>query len=156
MLSRIVAGRAAAMAGLLLAVAVASGCAAGVKWEFTSFQEAQQKAAQENKPTFVYLRSWYLVECTKFEEETLKDPEVLAETQQVVCVPLDFDCDQVLAKQWSITSVPAFVIVSPKGELLARAQGVIGRAVTLEALRAACKGQATALPKPPNPEAPLP
>ena len=92
-------------------------------------------AVRTDRPVFVYFRSWYSVECTHFEENVLKDPEILAETATMVCVPLDFDWDRPLAQQWDLGAVPAFVIVTPDGRVLAKGQAPLTREMLLEAFR---------------------
>jgi hypothetical protein len=122
---------------LLLATLLLTGCNSGIRWEGPTYQDAQATARRGHKLIFVYFRSWYLVECTEFEEKLLKDPEVLAETRGMVCVALDFDWDQPLAQQWRLKAVPAFAILAPGGELLARQQAPITREDLLRAIRAA-------------------
>ena len=123
---------------LLAAVAVLlTGCNGGVHWEGPTFPDAQARARRANKLTFVYFRSWYLVECTDFEEKVLKDPQVLAETRDLVCVALDFDWDQPLALKWQLKVAPAFAVVAPSGKVLARQQAPVTRADLLRDIRAA-------------------
>lgn len=123
--------------GLLLLALISGGCAAGVQWEIGPYADMQRRAAAADKLTFIYFRSWYLVECTQFEENVLKDPEVLAELRSVVAVPLDFDYDQPLAQQWGIDDRPAYVIVSPDRTVLSRNQIPITKQELLEDLRGA-------------------
>ena len=114
-----------------------AGCNGGVRWEGPTFPDAQAAARRANKLTFVYFRSWYLVECTDFEEKVLKDPQVLAETRTMVCVALDFDWDRPLALQWQLNAVPAFAIAAPGGKVLARQRAPITRDDLLRDIRAA-------------------
>lgn len=94
--------------------------------------------------TFVYFRSWYLRECTDFEENILKSPDVLAESRKLVCVPLDYDWDRDLARDWGLDAVPAYVLVSPSGEVLSKAQHPIAPQQLLQDIRAALASQSTA------------
>ncbi len=130
----------------LLLVLLLSGCKAGLRWDFVPYPDAQAKARAAGKATLVYFRSWYLVECTEFEEKILKDPEVLAETRDMVCVPLDYRWDRPLAEEWGISRVPALAITAPDGELLARQQAPITRAEVLSAMRTAKQTIARARP----------
>jgi hypothetical protein len=126
--------------GQVLALAVAlglAGCNGGIHWQGPMFADAYAAARRAHKLTFVYFRSWYLVECTDFEEKVLKNPEVLAETRSMVCCVLDFDWDRPLAQQWRLKSVPAFAIVAPSGELLARQAAPITREELLRGIRSA-------------------
>jgi len=120
--------------------AVMAGCGGGIHWQGPTFPEARARACRTNQLTFVYFRSWYLVECTDFEERVLKDPAVLSETRDMVCVALDFDWDRPLAQQWELNAVPAFAIVAPNGEVLCRRQAPITRDELLAALRSAKSG----------------
>jgi hypothetical protein len=123
-------------AALLVALGLA-GCNGGIHWQGPTFTDAYGTARRAHKLTFVYFRSWYLVECTDFEEKVLKNPEVLAETRDMVCCVLDFDWDRPLAQQWRLKSGPAFAIVAPGGELLARQAAPITREELLRAVRSA-------------------
>ncbi len=120
---------------MLLSVVLVAGCNHGVRWEFGSYADAHRVAGASNRVTFVYFRNWYSVECTNFEEQVLKDPEVLAETNDMVCVPLELDWDRPLAQQWQLTAAPAFVIVAPDGNVLARGQAPFNRDELLKVMR---------------------
>lgn len=136
---------AACVVAVLLAVGMlgASGCSSrGVVWELRKYEDAQELGRKSGKLTFVYFRSWYLVECTNFEEQVLKTPEVLLQTRGMICVPLDFNWDRSLAGEWGLTQVPAFALVSPAGDVLVRKQAPITRAELLAAFREA-KAQMT-------------
>jgi len=134
------------------ALAVLGGCGGGVNWRIGSYRNAHELAERENKLTFAYFRNWYSVDCTNVEEQVLKDPTVLAETQTMVCFPLEGDYDRPLAKAWELSAVPAFVIVAPDGRVLARRQSPITRDDVLAAIRSA---RATwAAPRPPASSAP--
>jgi hypothetical protein len=121
----------------LLVLLGLTGCNRGIHWQGPTFPDAQALARRDHRLTFVYFRSWYLVECTDFEEQTLKNPEVLAETRDIVCVVLDYDWDQPLAQQWRLKTVPAFAIVAPDGNLLVRQSAPITREELLRAIRSA-------------------
>jgi len=96
-----------------------AGCTPGVRWEVGAFQEVFARTSRQHKLTFVYFRNWYSIECTNFEEKVLKNVEVLFETTTMVNIPLDFDYDRVLAEQWDIAAVPAYVLLAPDGQVLA-------------------------------------
>lgn len=128
------------MLALPIAIAVAGcGSGPGVRWQGPSYRDAEAVAARTGQLVFVYFRSWYMVDCTQFEEQVLKDPEVLAETEDLVCVALDFDYDRALARQWQLDDRPAYVIVDPDEEVLARDQAPITREELLKGMRAAKK-----------------
>jgi hypothetical protein len=136
----------------LACVALLTGCSEGIRWEGPTYPDAQALARRTSRLTFVYLRRWYLVECTDFEEKVLKDPAVLAETRSLVCVPLDYDWDRPLAEQWKLTVAPAFAIVAPSGQVLVRQQAPISRDELLQAFReakAAFASSTQPVPRPP-------
>ena len=122
---------------LLLSLLACVGCARGVRWELDSLPNVQVRARAEDKPVFAYFRCWYLVACTQFEEQVLLDPEVLAQTDLMICVPLNFDYDKPLADKWRLGAAPAYVILAPDGRLLARDQAPITRDDMLAGFRAA-------------------
>lgn len=121
----------------ILLAAVGCGGGPGVRWQGPSYRDAEAVAERTGQLVFVYFRSWYMVDCTKFEEQILKDSEVLAETQDLVCVALDFDYDRALARQWQLDDRPAYVIVDPDEQVLARDQTPITREELLRGMRAA-------------------
>ncbi len=110
--------------GLLIVLGV-SGCQRGVRWKVGSPSAGLTEGERQNKPTFVYFRNWYSVECTEFEEQVLKHPDVLRETDAIVCVPLEYDWDRPLAKEWGLDRVPSYAIIAPDGRMLSRAEAPI-------------------------------
>lgn len=139
----------------LLSATLLVGCSEGIRWRAFTYPDAAAAARADRKLTFVYFRSWYSVECTHFEEEVLKNRAVLAETQSMVCVPLDFDHDRMLApqsltRQWGLQKVPAFAIVTPEGQVLEQAEAPITLSGLLDAIRAAkAKSAGSTQPAPP-------
>jgi thioredoxin-related protein len=124
--------------GLLLPVVIfVTGCQPGVQWRLGRFEDARIQAQAQRQLTFVYFRTWYSVECTRFEEEVLKQPRVLEALKGLVAVPLEYDADRDLAQRWSLTQVPAFAIVDPSGNVLASGQGVVSADVLLAAIERA-------------------
>jgi hypothetical protein len=123
-----------AAAMLIAALAAASGCQPGVQWRLGPYEDARVQAQTQRQLTFVYFRTWYSVECTRFEEDVLKQPRVLEALKGLVAVPLEYDVDRNLAQRWGLTQVPAFAIVGPSGNVLASGQGVVSVEVLLAAI----------------------
>jgi hypothetical protein len=122
------------------------GCQPGVRWRLGPFADGHAVARSENRLAFTYFRNWYSVECTRFEEDILKHPDVLAATAEFVCIPLEYDIDRALAQRWGISDVPAFVIVDPSGSVVARGGGpftVAGVLATLQGASQAFHGGAS-------------
>jgi hypothetical protein len=112
-----------------------AGCAPAVPWQFGRYEDVQRRSADANQLFFVYFRNWYLKECTDFEENVLKQPEVLRELRSMICTPLDFDWDRARADRWGVSAVPACVIVAPDGAVLAVEQTPIIAEQLLSTLR---------------------
>ncbi len=141
------AGRRAWLCVLLACGAgLGGGCARGVHWRIGTFEEAHREAQRTDQLTLVYFRSWYLVECTEFEERVLRDPAVLAESDRMVCVPLDFDWDRRLAERWELEDVPAVAVVGPHGEVLAKHGGPLTKTELLALIETARAGLERAAP----------
>lgn len=137
--SRLHAGTTAAF---VCALVLLPGCARGVRWELGRYEEVHRQAQAADQLTFAYFRNWYSVACTNFEEQILKDPDVLTLTDTMVCVPLDFDYDRSLARNWGVDRVPAFVIVAPDGRVRAWGQAPLTRQDVVDAINRARAQQA--------------
>jgi hypothetical protein len=124
---------------LILAAAGAVGCSSGVHWRGIEFNSVHAASRREQKLTFVYMRSPYLVECTRFEDAVLLDPAVrgVLNGGDFNPVPLDFSWDWRLAERWGLERPPAYAIVGPDDELLAHGFGEITVAQLLDALNGA-------------------
>ncbi|MBN2447064.1 MAG: hypothetical protein JXO22_10075 [Phycisphaerae bacterium] len=105
-------------------------------WRGYTFSDVQELSRTEGKLTFVYLRDWTSLACTEFEDTVLLDPDVLAATADLNCVPLQWDTlvDMPLAEMWGIERVPAFVILDSRGRMLQSGQGDVTRERLLEAI----------------------
>jgi len=105
-----------------------------VQWRLGPYEDARAQAQAQQRLNFVYFRTWYSVECTRFEEDVLMQPRVVEALRSLVAVPLEYDVDRDTARRWSITQVPSFAIVDPSGKVLASAQGVVSADVLLAAI----------------------
>lgn len=121
----------------LLIFFCATGCAPGIAWELNTYEHVHEQSQRENRVTFVYFRHWALPECTRFEEDVLKSPEVLAASREFNCVPLDFHWDRPLAQGWGVASAPAVVLVAPTDKVLNVLQGKITKEALLDAMAGA-------------------
>lgn len=130
--------------GLVFALAGLTGCSGTIRWRsYHEFEPVLEESRQAGKATFVYLRSWYLVQCTKFEDEVLRDPAVVKATQPMNCIMLDFDNSSRLTRAWGLTEAPAFVVFGPEGALRGSGSGRISRESLLAALRGAAQPAAS-------------
>lgn len=118
-------------------VAISTGCAPGIEWRDFKYEPVREIAQRDQRPIFVYFRHWAAVACTKFEDEVLKDPAILAESRKFHCVPLAFDWDRELAEKFGVREIPGVAIVDPNGRVITRLQGTISRDDLLKEMRRA-------------------
>jgi hypothetical protein len=113
----------APLMALSLLMLCATGCAPSINWQVGWYHDIHPQAAAAEKLTFVYFKSYFVPECTPFEEEQLKNPDVLNELNaddEIVCIPLTDHWNAELIAAWRIERLPAYVIVAPEGDVLAR------------------------------------
>ena len=122
---------------LLSFAVLCTGCAPGIDWRDFKYEPVREIAQRDQRLMFVYFRHWAAVACTKFEEEVLKDPAILAESRDFCCVPLAFDWDRELAEQFGVREIPGVAIVDPAGRVVTRLQGAISRDDLLKEMRRA-------------------
>jgi hypothetical protein len=112
------------------------GCA-GFRWQGRHFDLVHADARRDNRLTFVYLRNWYMVECTEFEEYVLNTEPVRDLLADTYCVKIEYDWSETLVKRWNVGEPPAFVIVDPQGEVVARSDAARTLDAVVEAIRQA-------------------
>jgi hypothetical protein len=135
--------------GLLFAL-LTCGCGAEIRWRTEpEFAPVFAESQRDQKLTFVYFRSWYLVQCTEFEDTVLRHAEVVRETRPMNCVKLDFDANSMLARRWGLAEAPAYAVIDPGGQPLSRAYGRITREQLLASLRQAISSRAASQPSAP-------
>jgi len=122
---------------LILLTVVTGGCAPEIAWRGVVFDPVFADAQRDNRLTFVYLRNWYMPECTRFEESVLNTPEVIQATADCYAAKLEFDWSQEYARRWGVSAPPAVVILDPQGRVLARVDGTVDKTRLLDALRRA-------------------
>lgn len=123
-----------------------TGCAPGILWRNYVYEPVHTDAVRDQKPVLVYFRHWASVECTKFEEQVLKDPRVREATVGFYCVPLQIDWDHLLAERWGIPDPPGVVLLTPDERVLARLSGEISIDQLLGAMRSAAAGTTQSAP----------
>jgi hypothetical protein len=119
------------------ALLLLTGCGGGIHWRFVALDDALATARAQNKLAFVYFRTFWSVPCTEFENQVLLRDPVLAETRDMVCVPLNYDLDRPIAERWGLREVPSFAIVAPDQTVLASGAGRISETALLSSFRSA-------------------
>lgn len=122
---------------LLIATSVTQMGCAGFRWHGLHFESVHADARRDNRLTFVFLRNWYMVECTEFEEHVLNTQPVRDLLADTYCVKIEYDRSEPLIKRWNVGEPPAFVIVDPKGEVVARNGAARTLDAAVEAIRQA-------------------
>jgi hypothetical protein len=118
-----------------LTLAIAAGCAPEIRWRGYVFDAVFADARRDSRLTFVYLRNWYMPECTEFENSVLNAPEVIEATADCYCAKLEYDWAQSYAQRWNVPKPPAVVILDPEGRVLERVVGPVDVPGLLEALQ---------------------
>jgi hypothetical protein len=122
---------------MLAAALSLTGCQEGIHWQALWYPDAQARSRSQNTLMFIYFFEWGSVDCTHFDQDVLSKPEVLAETRDMFCVPLVSHWDAPLMAQFGLDRIPAFAVVAPDGQLLARGQGPVALNDLLSAIRGA-------------------
>lgn len=132
-------GPAAALAWLAVMLGGLLGCQAGVQWDYVQFRPAYAQSRETGQPLFVYFRDWASPRSTVFEDEVLLDPAVLAETENYICVVLQWNTpsDQPIASEFGVEEIPGVALVSAERRVLASLDGEIALENLLAAMRAA-------------------
>lgn len=84
---------------------------------------AQDSARTGNTAVFVAFVSRGCVYCTRMEREILTDPKIEQSVNRFVPVRLDLADAPELAARYEVDGVPAYRIIMPDGEVIARTSG---------------------------------
>lgn len=123
-----------ALIALLAFAALCAGCAPEIRWRGLLYDAVHADARRDGRPTFTYLRAWYLPACTRFEDTILKDPEIVAASDGFYAALIEFDSARHLTDQWGVQRPPAVVILDPESNVLAKLEGDISKAALLAAM----------------------
>jgi thioredoxin-related protein len=95
-----------------------------------NFDQAVEKASTENKKIFIYGHTDWCGYCRKMEKSTFKEKEV-NDFMNANFVSLNYDLEKGegihIAAKYGLKSYPAYVLLSPKGELLSKTGGYINQ-----------------------------
>lgn len=133
------ARRAAGWLGLAL-LALATGCGPSIRWRTYVYDVGLDEARREGKPMFVYLRNWYLPECTRFEDNVLKNAAVVSATGDLYAVFLEADWSTHLMQAWTLQRTPAVAVLTAGGELVSASDDLQTTADLLDFLVVAREG----------------
>ena len=91
--------------------------AKNTKWS-VSYQDSLEKAQLEKKPVLIKFEASWCVWCEKMEKEVFTDPEIIKELDKFVCVKIDVDKQENIAKAYKIKSLPRTIIINTYGEIV--------------------------------------
>jgi thioredoxin-related protein len=84
---------------------------------------ALQKAQADGKPVLIEFSAPWCPYCRQMENKTFKDQQVEGSLQQFERVAVNIDHNASLAAQHGVSGIPAFVILDPQGEEVAKTSG---------------------------------
>lgn len=88
-----------------------------------SFEDALQKSKESGRPIVVIFGASWCQWCRKLESETLTESRVMNRLENYVYLKVDADTERKLAEKFSISGLPAMVILDSDGHVLKRDQG---------------------------------
>ncbi len=84
----------------------------------TSYQESLEQAKATKQPVLIKFEASWCVWCEKMENEVFTDPEVIKELEKFVCVKIDVDKQENIAKAYKIKSLPRTIIINTYDEIV--------------------------------------
>lgn len=95
-----------------------------VNW-VTNYDAALKTAAQTNRPILLAFKAGWCGPCKWMDREVFSKPAVGKALSTWVPVHVDIDSQSRLARQYDITGVPTFVMLSSAGKELGRTSGAM-------------------------------
>jgi thioredoxin-like negative regulator of GroEL len=87
------------------------------------YEAGMRAARQQGRPVMVYFKSASCVLCKKLDREVYADPEVIALSQEFVCVKVDGDRRRDLVRRHRVRGYPTILFLDPQGRRLNRVVG---------------------------------
>ncbi|CAN5469295.1 hypothetical protein BH23VER1_BH23VER1_01120 [soil metagenome] len=89
----------------------------------TDHKGALAEAAESVRPILVVFGAGWCPHCKRFEETTLKDPEIQALANRFVRLALDYDEHAYLVAKFGLRGVPSTLMLDPDGRRVATLNG---------------------------------
>ena len=108
-----------------------------IRWQ-KDYNAALKAAQKSGKPLLIDFKAKWCAPCDVMEKVVWSRPDIIALTEEFVCVSVDFDRDLATVSHFGVSSVPHVVFTDPWGNMLAFDHGFV-RGTTENALRLAMK-----------------
>jgi len=93
----------------------------------TDFSQAEELAAEQNKPIVLYFWTTWCTYCEDYNRQVYSDQTVQSHLDEFVLVAVNLDNDgpeaSRLQRKYNVNYPPQHVIVTPEGEVLTRISG---------------------------------
>jgi len=114
----------------------AAGEAKPIEW-FTSYEEGMKVAADEGWPVMIDLYADWCGPCKMLDEQTWPDPAVQKLADKFVCIKVNVDENEQVAKDYGATSIPLVVFLKSDGTKIDESVGFRGPTEMAKAMEAA-------------------
>lgn len=87
------------------------------------YREGSQAAREQGKPMLLFFTAQWCTYCHAMEQEALRDSQIVALSQQFVCVIVDADAEPDVCRLFRVRGYPTLQFISPRGVALNRLVG---------------------------------
>lgn len=94
----------------------------------SSYQEALNKAKQENKEIVLFFTADWCGNCTTMKETTISSSKVQEALSKVVYLEVDVDNEKELVSKYKVSSIPAYFRINTNEEVINQGKGNIKEA----------------------------
>ncbi|MBN1972390.1 MAG: DUF255 domain-containing protein [Sedimentisphaerales bacterium] len=88
-----------------------------LKWS-TSYQDSLEQAKTKEQPVLIKFEAAWCVWCEKMEKDVFTDTEVMKELEKFVCVKIDVDKQDNIARAYKIKSLPRTIVINTHNEIV--------------------------------------
>lgn len=96
--------------------------APAVSWR-SDYAAAMQQAKDDNKPVLLAFHASWCGPCNQMKKTTYHDADVMTQAENYITVMIDVDNQNDVAGEYQVSGIPAYIILSPEGEVQERFVG---------------------------------